>query len=162
MSTLDALIEGWDEGHREFAIALNGCPDEDLWKRPHPRLLSVGELAGHVAYWQAVWVTDGSAELPDLEQLPIKSPLLNHGFRYYTSSVDAAVQLPLTNAEVIAEVARVHQAVKDSLAGREKDERHAHWGTLGNLIQYQVFHVAYHTGQAYSVRHLLGHETEDN
>jgi len=25
-----------------------------------------------------------------------------------------------------------------------------------------VFHVAYHTGQAYSVRHLLGHETEDN
>jgi len=161
MSTLAPLIEAWDEAHREFAIALEGLPDQDLWKRPHPRLLSVGELAGHVAYWQGVWSMGGS-DKPDLEQLGIQSPLLNHGFRYYTSHVDQPVQLEMTTAQVRDEVGRVHGAAKAALAGKGKDDEHPYWRTWGNLIQYQVFHVAYHTGQAYSVRHLLGHETEDN
>jgi uncharacterized damage-inducible protein DinB len=30
--------------------------------------------------------------------------------------------------------------------------------TYGEYLQYAVFHVAYHTGQMYSVRHLLGEE----
>ncbi len=50
-----------------------------------------------------------------------------------------------------------------TVVGKEKDDPyHVQWETWGNLVQYQVFHVAYHTGQIYSVRHLLGHETEDN
>jgi uncharacterized damage-inducible protein DinB len=161
MSTLAPLIEAWDEAHREFAIALGNFPDEDLWKRPHPRLLSVGELAGHVAHWQAVW-TSGAGDRPKLEELAIKSPLLHEGFRYYTTSVDAPFELSLSPAEVMEEVKRVHEAVKQKLAAVGKDDPHEQWGTWGNLIQYQVFHVAYHTGQVYSVRHLLGHETEDN
>ena len=167
---MKSLIEAWDEGHREFAIALGGLPDEDLWKRPHPRLLSVGELAGHIAYWQAVWTLgDGNAK-PELDQLQIQSPLIDHAFRYYTTSVD---QVPntehptpktssITTAQVLVEVSRIHEAAKAAIAGKSKEDPHPQWGTWGNLIQYQVFHVAYHTGQAYSVRHLLGHETEDN
>jgi hypothetical protein len=163
MSTLTPLIEAWDEAHREFAIALGGLPDEDLWKRASPRLLSVGELAGHVAYWQAVWITGAGNDRPDLEQLPIKSPLLNHAFRYYTSSVDQPFATGLGTASVLEEVQRIHEAAKAAVADKEKDDSYpGQWGTWGNLVQYQVFHVAYHTGQAYSVRHLLGHETEDN
>ena len=163
MSTLAPLIEAWDEAHREFDIALGGLSDEDLWKRPHPRLLSVGELAGHVAYWQAVWITGGGNHRPELGELPIKSPFLDHGFRYYTSSVDQPFQVDLTVEQVLQEVRRVHEAAKAEVVGKEKDEPYpGQWGTWGNLVQYQVFHVAYHTGQAYSVRHLLGHETEDN
>src|SRR5688572_12448051 len=163
MSNLAPLIEAWNEGHREFAIALGGLPDEDLWKRAHPRLLSVGELAGHIAYWQAVWIMGGGDHRPDLEQLPIKSPLLDHGFRYYTSSVDHPFQVGLGVTQVLEEVARVREAAKAAVAGKGKDDPYpGQWGTWGNLVQYQVFHVAYHTGQAYSVRHLLGHETEDN
>lgn len=162
MSTLSPLIGAWDEAHREFAIALGGLPDEDLWKRADPRLLSVGELAGHVAYWQAVWITgDGNAKA-DLAQLPVKSPLVDQAFRYYTTSVEGEARLDLGTSQVLEEVARVHEAAKQALAGKEKDDAVEGWGTWGNLIQYQVFHVAYHTGQAYSVRHLLGHQTEDN
>jgi hypothetical protein len=163
MSTLTPLIEAWDEGHREFAIALGGLSDDDLWTRAHPRLLSVGELAGHVAYWQAVWVLGGGNDRPDLEQLPIKSPLLDHAFRYYTSNVDHAFKVELGTTQVLAEVARIHEAAKEALAGKAKDDAYpGQWGTWGYLVQYQAFHIAYHTGQAYSVRHLLGHETEDN
>jgi|SRR5579862_1607007 len=163
MSTLAPLIEAWDEAHREFAIALGGLRDEDLWKRAHPRLLSVGELAGHVAYWQAVWTLGGGNDRPDLAQLPIRSPLLDHAFRYYTTNVDHAFELSLGTAHVIEEVKRIHEAAKAAVRDNGKDDPcQSQWGTWGNLVQYQVFHVAYHTGQAYSVRHLLGHETEDN
>lgn len=163
MSTLAPLFEAWDEAHREFAIALGGLSDEDLWKRPHPRLLSIGELAGHVAYWQAVWTLGNGDARPDLDQLPIKSPLLNDAFRYYTSNVEQAFRIELGTNEILKEVMRIHDAAKNALAGTGKEDTHpGQWGTWGHLIQYQVFHVAYHTGQVYSVRHLLGHETEDN
>jgi len=163
MSTLTPLIEAWDEGHREFAIALDNLPDADLWKRAHPRLLSVGELAGHVAYWQAVWTMGGGNDRPELSEFSIASPLLDHAFRYYTTHVDQPVELDLTTAQVVNEVARIHEAAKAAAAQREKDDSYpGQWGTWGNFVQYQAFHVAYHAGQVYSVRHLLGHETEDN
>lgn len=163
MSTLESLIEAWDEGHREFGIAFEGLSDEDLWTRAHPRLLSVGELAGHVAYWQAVWAMGGGNAKPDLDQLPIQSPFVNHAFRYYSTSVDVPFKLEMGTAEVVDEVMKVHEAAKAVVKGKGKDEVYpGQWGTWGSFVQYQAFHVAYHTGQAYSVRHLLGHETEDN
>jgi uncharacterized damage-inducible protein DinB len=162
MSTLAPLIEAWDEAHREFAIAMGGITDDDLWKRAHPRLLSVGELAGHIAYWQAVWTLGGGNASPDLEQLPIKSPLLDNAFRYYTTNVEGAFAVQLGPSQVLEEVARVHDAAKAAVATLGKDDPHPQWSTWGNLVQYQAFHVAYHTGQVYSVRHLLGHVTEDN
>jgi uncharacterized damage-inducible protein DinB len=162
MSTLAPLFEAWDEAHREFAIALGNFPDEDLWKRPHPRLLSVGELAGHVAYGEASWTMGGGHEKPDLDQISVKSPLLNRAFRYYASNVEHPFQVELNAVQVLEEIKRIHDAAKEALAETGKDDSHPYWHTWGNLIQYQVFHVAYHTGQIYSVRHLLGHETEDN
>src|SRR5688572_21616078 len=117
MLTLPPLIEAWEEAHREFAIALAGLPDKDLWKRAHPRLLSVGELAGHIAYWQAVWTMGGGNDRPDLDHLPIKSPLLDHVFRYYTTNVDRVFELELGTAQVLDEVARVHQSAKAIIAG---------------------------------------------
>jgi hypothetical protein len=163
MSTLEPLIAAWDEGHREFAIALNGLNDEDLWKRAHPKLLSVGELAGHVAYWQAVWTLGDCTPDPDLTQMPLQSPLLNRAFRYYTGTVEEPVCLEIGTARVLEEISRVHEAANAAVRDKSLDEAYpGMWKTWGNLVQYQVFHVAYHTGQAYSVRHLLGHETEDN
>jgi uncharacterized damage-inducible protein DinB len=64
---------------------------------------------------------------------------------------------------VIAEVLRVHDLAKSFVVDKKiADPYPGQWQTWGNLLQYQAFHVAYHTGQAYSARHLLGHETEDN
>jgi hypothetical protein len=163
MATLAPLIDAWNEAHREFDIAYGGLKDSDLWVRPHPRLLSLGELAAHVAYWQAVWVMGTGDGGSDVRVVPVQSPLVDNAFRYYTSSVGEPAMLNLGVAEVLAEVRRVHEAAVAFVADKDIDEPYpGQWQTWGNLVQYQAFHVAYHTGQAYSVRHLMGHETEDN
>lgn len=161
MSNLTPLIDALDEGHREFAIALGDFPVEDFWKRAHPRLLSVGELAAHVAFGQAVWFF-GDDYKAGVEALSFKSPLLVNGVGYYLHNVEAPVHLDVTPAQALEELARIHAEAKVVAAGKSMEDPHPYWKNWGNLVQYQAFHIAYHTGQAYSVRHMLGHETEDN
>jgi hypothetical protein len=160
---LAPLVDAWDEAHREFAIAFEGLADEDLWKRAHPLILSVGELAGHICYWEAVWTMGGGDDRPDLSKLPIQSPMITPSFRYYTTSVESMVNLELGTGEVVAEVARVHEAARSIAVRYEMEDPYpGQWGTWGYLVQYQAFQVAYHTGQAFSVRHLMGGSTPDN
>jgi hypothetical protein len=157
---LDQLLNAWDEGHSEFALAFHGLEDRDLWCRPDPKLLSIGELAGHVVHWEAV-----VSENPRVE-FPIESPLIDGRFSFYTSNVDVPVSLNLGVADVLREMKRVHEIAKaellkldpafhDPIKGNEEM-------TWGRYLRYRVIHVAYHCGQAYSVRHLMGHETTDN
>lgn len=62
---------------------------------------------------------------------------------------------------VLEEVKRVHEACKAAVAGKHYDEPYpGQCGTWGSIVQ--VFHVAYHTGQACTAWHLLGHDTGDN
>ena len=51
---LDLYLELVDEGYYEMKFALEGLADENVWKRPAEGLLSVGEIAGHIAYWEAL------------------------------------------------------------------------------------------------------------
>jgi hypothetical protein len=167
MASLDIMIAALDEAHREFAFVFEGLADEDVWRRPDPNLLSVGELAGHAAHWEAVrFVGPGATNSPDLSQVRIKSPLVDSRFRYYSTSIGEPVVLPMTAAEVLAEVTRVHHECKAAITQAAPDTEAlfpgSNWATWGNILTYQAFHVAYHTGQAYSVRHLLGHTTTDN
>ena len=43
-----------EQGYDEVKFAFEGLADNNVWKRPAEGLLSVGELAGHIAYWEAV------------------------------------------------------------------------------------------------------------
>jgi hypothetical protein len=157
MAALDLVLKALDTAQWEMSEAFKGLPDEDVWRRPHPRLLSVGELAAHIAYWEAQsFLGEGGVE----------SPLATFEARYYTSNVAAPVEMALGAGEVLAEVQRIHELCKASFAANphEPDESNPNrngwsWGTT---VEYQAFHVAYHAGQMYSVRHLLGHETVDN
>jgi len=157
MANLDLLIKALDTASWEMGEAFKGLPDEDVWKRAHPRLLSVGELAAHVAYWEAqTFFGDG-----------FESPLTgNPTASYYTGNAGEPYELPLGAEAVYAEVKRVHEACKASFLATPHDSEepnpHREGWTWGFAIEYQVFHLAYHTGQMYSVRHLLGHETVDN
>ena len=168
MPELDQLIKAWDEGHWELSEAFVGLGDEDVWRRPHPRLLSIGELAAHIAYCEAVRITGpGTDHKPDLADVPIKSPLIDWAFRYYLNTVESTKQLELGAADVLAEVARVHGEAKAVVTQVKRDSedplpRYGGMDTWGSNLRYLVFHIAYHTGQVYSVRHLFGHETQDN
>ena len=151
---IEALVKAWDEGAWEFTLAFEGLSDDDLWKRAHPGLLSIGELAGHVAYWDAVIVQGG-----------VESPLNDKAFGYYPEQLAHEVKMDLTVAQVLEELQKVHDAAKavfdDVTDLDEKVPWRDDW-TWGACLRYRVFHVAYHCGQAYSVRHLMGHATTDN
>lgn len=156
MEPLALLAKALDVAIWEMGEAFTGMPDNELWVRAHPNLLSVGELAAHVAYGEAThFLGDG-----------FSSPLIQTVARYYSSNIVEPYSLPMSASEVYQEVKRIHEACKASWIANPKspDELNPHreGHTWGWTLEYQVFHVAYHTGQIYSVRHLLGHETVDN
>ncbi len=151
---IEALVKAWDEGAWEFTLVFEGLSDADLWKRAHPGLLSIGELAGHVAYWDAVIVQGG-----------VESPLNDKAFGYYPDQLAHEVRKNLTVAQVLEELKNVHDAAKAEVMKVTDLDEKVPWRddwTWGACLRYRVFHVAYHCGQAYSVRHLMGHTTTDN
>jgi DinB superfamily len=168
---LETYLELLDLCYFEVTEAFKGLADENVWKRPAPGLLSVGELAGHIAYGEVVRFAgenaDGSCEI-DLSNCKISSPLLDPRFRYYPTtleSADSEVQLAMSAAQVLAELERAHAEAMVCLRALNPDlaARAPHWGgSYKELLKYLIFHISYHTGQMYSVRHLLGEETPDN
>lgn len=168
---LDTYLKTLDLCYFEVTEAFKGLQDDHVWKRPASGLLSVGELAGHVAYWEAVRCggdgEDGSAQR-DLSNCKIKSPLLDARFAYYTTTIETApseTHLAMTAEQVLNELLRVHQESMGFLKAVNPDmgDKAPHWHSdYGDLLRYVIFHIAYHTGQMYSVRHLLGEETPDN
>src|SRR5260370_19161292 len=71
---VDACLKLLELGYYELKFAFEGLADENVWKRPAPGLLSVGELAGHIAFWEAVRLAgDG----PEPAQCRVSSPLID-------------------------------------------------------------------------------------
>lgn len=153
---MEGLIKALDVAIWEMGEGFKGLQDTDVWRRPHPRLLSVGEIAVHVAYWEA------KTFLPDT----FKSELLAEAGRYYSTNVDAPFELAMGAEAVYNEVKRVHEVCMAEFRSEPRDMTAPHpsregW-TWESILTYQAFHIAYHTGQIYSARHLMGHDTEDN
>jgi hypothetical protein len=177
---LEAYLEILDLDYFEVTEAFKGLADENVWKRPAEGLLSVGELAGHIAYWEAMRLAGegqevslmGEGQEAEAEQTKslVSSPLVDPRFRYYTTTLatpPSEEHLAMTAEQVSSELLRVHQeAVAHFKAlNPDMDSPVPGWPsgwTHGASLKYLVFHVAYHTGQMYSVRHLLGEETPDN
>lgn len=155
----------------EVTEAFKGLADGHVWKRPHEALLSVGEIAGHMAYWEAVRFAgegeDGSSAR-DLSNCKIRSLLLDARFGYYTTTLTTPPsdgQMAMTAEQVLGELLRVHEEAMGYLSAIDPDlqSRAPHWhSSYDELLRYVAFHAAYHTGQMYSVRHLLGERTPDN
>jgi hypothetical protein len=156
MTEQDSLFLPLDEAIRELDEALRDLPDYDVWRRPDPRLLSVGELVSHLVYWEA---------RSFLGDDPV-SELDNPRARYYATNVAAPSHLAIAAADIMPEILRVHLACRQAFMSEPRDLEalsplRGEWTWRYTLV-YQGFHLAYHTGQIYSVRHLLGHATSDN
>jgi len=169
-----------EQGYYEVKFAFEGLADENVWKRPAEGLLSVGELAGHIAYWEAVRLAgeggepepeaNGVSLMPDLAKCRVSSPLIDHRFAYYPTTLatpPSEQHRAMTAQQVCSELLRVHEEAVAHFKARNPDLESTPPGwppdhTYGAFLEYLVFHIAYHTGQMYSVRHLLGEETPDN
>lgn len=176
----ETYLSMMDEGYYEADCAFRGLADANVWKRPAPGLLSVGELAGHMAYWEAVRLTRESEEpidiaiegerLPDLTRLHVNSPLIDHRFRYHPETLTSAPSkehFQMTAEMVGSELQRVHRESSAYFQEQRHDIDIPLVGWPGNptyraILSYLCFHIGYHVGQIYTVRHLLGENTEDN
>lgn len=153
--THEEALKPMDSAIWEMGEAFGELADADLWVRPHPRHLSIGELAAHVAYGEIRWLHPTLA-----------SPLSREDVGYYPHSVEHPLALELGAVALYDEVRRVHEACKAHVLrlrpelGQQLPTR-SDW-TWADALEYMAFHIAYHTGQIYSVRHLLGHDTPDN
>lgn len=163
----EACLKLLEVGYYEVQFAFEGLADENVWKRPAPGLLSVGELAGHAAYWEAIRL---AGEGEDLSKCRISSPLIDQRFRYHTTTLGTTPSeqhLAMTAKQVYEELVRVHKEAIAHFQALNPDPGTHIPGcptgfTYGEYLEYAMFHIAYHTGQMYSVRHLLGEETPDN
>ncbi|HLJ55482.1 MAG TPA: DinB family protein [Chthonomonadaceae bacterium] len=167
----DTCLELLELTYYEAPFAFDGLADENVWKRPAPGLLSVGELAGHIAFWQAVkFAGEGGEPLPDPAKCRVISPLVDTKFAYYTTNLPASPSpqhLAMTAKQVCDELLRVHRESMAHFKSLNPDLATCppgwppYW-TYAELLKYAVFHVSYHVGQMYSARHLLGESTPDN
>ena len=171
---VEVYLEALEEGYYEVKFAFEGLADENVWKRPAEGLLSVGELAGHIAYWEAVKLAGegagGEHLKPNLAKCRISSPLIDPRFGYYSTTIatpPSEQHLAMTAEQVCRELVRVHEEAVADFKARNPDLDSTAPGWPPNytyrvFLAYAPFHVAYHTGQMYSVRHLLGEEPPNN
>ena len=162
---IEAYLSCLELAYFEVGEAFKGLADENVWKRPAEGLLSVGELSGHCAYWEAVRMAGGGE---DLSKCKVQSPLIDARFRYYSTTLEtppSPEHLAMSADEVLRELKRVHEesVAHFRASNRDLDGPAPSWGgSFREYLKYAVFHVSYHTGQMYSARHLLGEETPDN
>lgn len=153
--THEEAIKPLDSAIWEMSEVFDGLKDEYVWVRADPRLLSIGELAAHVSF----------GEIKHLFK-DFSSPFSSDDNAYYLYSVEKPLVLAMTAQEVYEEVKRVHESCKEKFLTEkpdltEKNPNRDEWD-WSYTMEYMGFHIAYHTGQMYSVRHLMGHETNNN
>ncbi len=159
----------FEQAYFEIGEAFKGLADENVWKRPAEGLLSVGELAGHMAYWEAIRL---AGEGEDLSKCKVSSPLIDPRFRYHPDTVatPTAGHPAMTAEQVNVELLRVHKEALAHFEVLNPDLDSAVPGLQAgggswryrDSVEYLLFHLAYHTGQIFTARHLLGEKTADN
>lgn len=168
---VEAYLEVLEQGYYEVKFAFEGMADENVWKRPAEGILSAGELAGHIAYWEAIRLAgEGREAVTDLDRCQVSSPLIDQRFGYYPTTLvtpPSDQHRAMTAEQVCGELLRVHEEAVAHFKTLNPDPDTRIPGcptgfTYCEYLKYASFHVAYHTGQMYSVRHLLREETPDN
>ena len=164
---LRCILELLEQGFYELKFAFEGMDSINLWRRPAESILSAGEIAGHLAYWEAVRL---AGEGEDLSLCNVKSLLVDNRFRYFSHNLPSEISPELaamSPEDVWFELQRVHAESLQNLDLINPDTDAKIPGdpsgfTYKQYLQYAVFHTAYHCGQIYTIRHLLGETTPDN
>lgn len=164
----ESYLEILEEAYFEIKVAFEGLSDAHVWQSPAAELLLVGQIAGHMAYWEAVKFAGDGGPDPDLAKSRIESPLVDPRFGYYPMEIPPSPEhLAMSAEQVCGELLRVHREVISQFRaqGPTLESHPTGWPpkyTYRAFLTYAPIHVAYHVGQIYSVRHLLGDRTPDN
>src|SRR5262249_47768758 len=140
---VEACLKLLELGYFELKIAFEGLADDNVWKRPAPGLLSVGELAGHLAFLGAGGL---AGQGPDPAQCRISSALIDARFRYYPATIatpPSEQHRAMTAEQVCRELLRVHEEALAHFNALNPDPKTRTPGcptgfTYGEYLEYAV------------------------
>jgi hypothetical protein len=170
MDEWKTLLLVWHDSYRDVEMAFEGLRDEHVHTRIAPGVMAISEMAAHLARSEA------SITLRYLLGKPAEawrddSVLLHDRFGWPPDLLLMPVdeQLARMSAdEVKSELLRVHAVCYQAVERAEIDldtQFDDGWHevkTARARLLYAGYHVPYHVGQIYMVRHVLGDSTPDN
>lgn len=168
-SEVHTLIEAWHWMYFETDLVLGGVKAENLHRRPAPNLISISEHLGHVARSEASIICRYLAGQQDHEwqTTTLTKPIFGWPPTMLESPVDpdlAAMGLEELNAEYLNHHEMCYRLAL-TLNLSPDHEFQDGWDrvtTVRDRLRIAAYHVGYHAGQIYTVRHLLGEETPEN
>lgn len=168
-SEVSHLVEAWHWMYFETDLLFGGLSEANLHRRPAPGLLCVSEHIAHLARSEASIVNRymfGQSR-ESLDDCLFRRP----EFGWPPTMVEGPVNpelARLTAAEVKSEFLRQHErcySLAQTItlpADHRFDDDWARVTTVRDRLRIAAYHVAYHAGQIYTARHLLGEETPEN
>lgn len=153
----------------ETDLVLGGIKEENLHRRPAQNLLAISEHLAHVARSEASIICRYLAGQEDSEWQ--NSVLTKPLFGWPPTMIEAAVDSELAKMglkEITDEYLNHHDKCYRLALTLNLSPDHQFqdgWNrvtTARDRLRIAAYHVAYHAGQIYSVRHLLGEETPEN
>jgi len=176
---VEHLVEAWHWMYFEADLVFGGLQEANLHRRPAPGLLAASEHAAHLARSEASIVDRylfGRAPESPLargEGAPGWADCLfrRPEFGWPPTMLERPVNpelASLTVSEVYDELLAQHRRCYELAKTLELPPDHTFdddWvriRTVRDRLRIAAYHVAYHMGQIYSVRHLLGEETPEN
>ncbi len=163
------LVEAWHWMYFETDLAFGGLSPQNLHRRPGPGLLAISEHVAHVVRSEASIINRGLfGQSPrQWEDCLLRQP----EFGWPPTMLEGPINPELERMsvdEVMDAYLRQHSRCYELAQTCHLSPDHVfkdHWErctTVRDRLRIAAYHVAYHTGQIYSARHLLGEETPEN
>lgn len=163
------LIEAWHWMYFETDLVLGGVKAENLHRRPAPNLLSISEHLAHVVRSEASIVCRYLARQEDSEwaNTVLTKPIFGWPPTMLEAPVDAglaAMGLEELTSEYLNHHDKCYKLALslDLSADYEFQDGWDRVISVRDRLRIAAYHVGYHAGQIYTVRHLLGEETPEN
>lgn len=170
MRETQVLLSAIEEAYRDAEGAFSGIREENFHRRPSSTILAISEQAVHIAQCEALLLL-GALLQKSPSEWGITSPLLHEQYDYPPNALAHPIPdtiLTLSPKDIYPELRKVHDFIMQNLKGFDKDADQmvlTPWGetlTVRWCLTYSAYHVAYHIGQVYCIRHFLGEETPNN
>ncbi len=164
-----SLVEAWNWMYFEVDLVFDGIQAENLHRRPASNLISISEHCAHLVRSEASIVERYLFGRPPEQWAD--SLMRRAVFGWPPTMLESPVETDLallTLAEVKDSLVREHERCLRSAqalalpASHQFDDDWTRCRTVADRLRIAAYHVAYHMGQIYSARHMLGEETPEN
>jgi hypothetical protein len=164
------LVNAWDWSYVDFDMAFEGMSHETLHRRASESQISIAEVAAHTIYSEASIILRYLLDVPKEgwgDHFMLRDP---YGWppRILEVPSDPAL-LAMSVAEVKGAWRDHHQSFHRQLEPFQLSANHRfvdEWSEAApdveTRLRFAAYHVAYHIGQIYTLRQVLGENTPDN